>query len=138
MTSTCLCASTIARAAAFRCVVLTFARTAPRHLKEHTTRPDSLWGARVSARQASHPTRTIPQIAAGSYNTAGTCPSSGVQYYSYFKSVCSNTYIYLEWHVVFFVPLVEPSELHHYVLPLKNLLQGDVLDDVSWIHFGIG
>ncbi|KAI0301484.1 thaumatin family-domain-containing protein [Russula brevipes] len=30
----------------------------------------------------------------GSHNTAATCPSSGVQYYSYFKSNCTNSYAY--------------------------------------------
>ncbi|PAV16382.1 thaumatin [Pyrrhoderma noxium] len=30
----------------------------------------------------------------GSHNTAETCPSSGVQYYSYFKEGCKNSYVY--------------------------------------------
>ncbi|KAH9987193.1 thaumatin family-domain-containing protein [Russula vinacea] len=30
----------------------------------------------------------------GSHNTNATCPSSGVQYYSYFKSSCPNSYVY--------------------------------------------
>lgn len=30
----------------------------------------------------------------GSHNTAATCPPSGVQYYSYFKGNCPNTYVY--------------------------------------------
>src|SRR6266702_1342063 len=90
MATTCLCASTITKAAAFRCVVLTLARTvglpikishdfrstllltilkAPRHSKDHTTRPDSLWGARVPAWQASRPTRTTPQTVAQEVTT---------------------------------------------------------------------
>jgi hypothetical protein len=75
------------KAAVFRCVVLTLARTvslpqkylltfhstlnllltlwkAPRHSKGHTTRPGSLWGARVPALQAYRPTRAIRQIVA--------------------------------------------------------------------------
>src|SRR6266702_402735 len=88
MATTCLCASTITTAAAFRCVVLTLARTvslpikisfrstllltllkAPRHSKDHTTRLGSLWGARVPAPQASRPTRTTPQIVAQEVTT---------------------------------------------------------------------
>jgi len=30
----------------------------------------------------------------GSYNTNATCPSSGVEYYSYFKSNCPDSYVY--------------------------------------------
>ncbi|KAK2462131.1 hypothetical protein APHAL10511_005829 [Amanita phalloides] len=30
----------------------------------------------------------------GSHNTAATCPPSGVQYYSYFKNNCRNSYVY--------------------------------------------
>jgi hypothetical protein len=30
----------------------------------------------------------------GSHNTKATCPSSGVQFYSYFKSSCPNSYVY--------------------------------------------
>ena len=30
----------------------------------------------------------------GSHNTAATCPPSGVDYYSYFKSNCPNSYAY--------------------------------------------
>ncbi|KAI0057015.1 Osmotin thaumatin-like protein [Artomyces pyxidatus] len=30
----------------------------------------------------------------GSHNTAATCPPSGVEYYSYFKSSCPNSYVY--------------------------------------------
>ena len=83
--STSLCASTITKAAAFRCAVLTLARTvslppkalmtfhstllltrwkAPRHSKDHTTRPGSLLGARVPVLQAYRPTRAIRQIVA--------------------------------------------------------------------------
>lgn len=35
-----------------------------------------------------------PNCCTGRYNTAATCPSSGVQYYSYFKSNCPDTYVY--------------------------------------------
>ncbi|KAI9461241.1 Osmotin thaumatin-like protein [Lactarius psammicola] len=42
---------------------------------------------------ASDPNNS-PDCCTGSYNTAATCPSSGVQYYSYFKSNCPNTYVY--------------------------------------------
>ncbi|KAG8712976.1 hypothetical protein FRC09_019252, partial [Ceratobasidium sp. 395] len=30
----------------------------------------------------------------GSHNTPATCPPSGVQYYSYFKNACPNSYVY--------------------------------------------
>ncbi|KAI0074836.1 Osmotin thaumatin-like protein [Panus rudis PR-1116 ss-1] len=30
----------------------------------------------------------------GSHNTPATCPASGVQYYSYFKGNCPNSYVY--------------------------------------------
>jgi len=30
----------------------------------------------------------------GSHNTAATCPASGVQFYSYFKNGCPNSYAY--------------------------------------------
>ncbi|KAF8477825.1 thaumatin family-domain-containing protein [Russula ochroleuca] len=30
----------------------------------------------------------------GSHNTNATCPASGVQYYSYFKTSCPNSYVY--------------------------------------------
>ncbi|EJC99749.1 thaumatin-like protein [Fomitiporia mediterranea MF3/22] len=30
----------------------------------------------------------------GSHNTAATCPSKGVQFYSYFKQGCPNSYVY--------------------------------------------
>ncbi|KAK0188766.1 thaumatin [Armillaria mellea] len=30
----------------------------------------------------------------GSHNTAATCPSSGVEYYSYFKNGCPDSYVY--------------------------------------------
>ncbi|KIJ61526.1 hypothetical protein HYDPIDRAFT_96439, partial [Hydnomerulius pinastri MD-312] len=30
----------------------------------------------------------------GQYDTAATCPSSGVAYYSYFKDNCPNSYCY--------------------------------------------
>jgi len=35
-----------------------------------------------------------PNCCTGIHDTAATCPSSGVQYYSYFKSNCPNTYVY--------------------------------------------
>jgi len=35
-----------------------------------------------------------PNCCSGSYDTPATCPSSGVAYYSYFKSNCPNTYAY--------------------------------------------
>ncbi|KAA1474524.1 thaumatin-like protein [Dentipellis sp. KUC8613] len=35
-----------------------------------------------------------PNCCTGSHNTSATCPSSGVQYYSYFKSRCPNSYTY--------------------------------------------
>ncbi|KAL5530923.1 hypothetical protein ACEPAG_3799 [Sanghuangporus baumii] len=35
-----------------------------------------------------------PNCCSGSHNTAATCPSSGVQYYSHFKQGCPNSYIY--------------------------------------------
>ena len=73
------------KAAALRCVVLTLARIvslppnclvtshstllltlwkAPRHSKDHLTRPGTLWGARVPALQAYRPTRATHQIVA--------------------------------------------------------------------------
>ena len=30
----------------------------------------------------------------GSHNTADTCPTSGVQFYDYFKKKCPNAYAY--------------------------------------------
>ncbi|KAF9513080.1 hypothetical protein BS47DRAFT_1344596 [Hydnum rufescens UP504] len=35
-----------------------------------------------------------PSCCSGSYNTAATCPSSGVPSYQYFKSNCPNSYVY--------------------------------------------
>ncbi|KAF9225917.1 Osmotin, thaumatin-like protein [Gyrodon lividus] len=35
-----------------------------------------------------------PNCCTGQYNTPATCPSSGVEYYSYFKSNCPNSYCY--------------------------------------------
>ncbi|KAI9428648.1 Osmotin thaumatin-like protein [Lactarius indigo] len=35
-----------------------------------------------------------PNCCTGSHNTAATCPHEGVQFYSYFKSNCPNTYVY--------------------------------------------
>jgi len=35
-----------------------------------------------------------PNCCSGSHNTAATCPPSGVQFYSYFKSNCPNSYVY--------------------------------------------
>ncbi|KAF5348842.1 hypothetical protein D9756_009712 [Leucocoprinus leucothites] len=35
-----------------------------------------------------------PNCCSGSHSTPGTCPSSGVAYYSYFKSRCPRTYVY--------------------------------------------
>ncbi|KAF8137400.1 thaumatin [Boletus edulis] len=35
-----------------------------------------------------------PNCCSGQYNTPATCPSSGVAYYSYFKSNCPNSYCY--------------------------------------------
>jgi hypothetical protein len=35
-----------------------------------------------------------PNCCSGSFNTPATCPSSGVQYYDYFKSNCPDTYAY--------------------------------------------
>ncbi|KIJ15966.1 hypothetical protein PAXINDRAFT_133377, partial [Paxillus involutus ATCC 200175] len=35
-----------------------------------------------------------PNCCTGQYNTAATCPSSGVEYYTYFKSNCPNSYCY--------------------------------------------
>ncbi|KZT28281.1 thaumatin-like protein [Neolentinus lepideus HHB14362 ss-1] len=35
-----------------------------------------------------------PNCCSGSYSTPATCPSSGVEYYSYFKSNCPNSYAY--------------------------------------------
>ncbi|EKM51955.1 uncharacterized protein PHACADRAFT_212566 [Phanerochaete carnosa HHB-10118-sp] len=35
-----------------------------------------------------------PNCCSGQYNTVETCPSSGVAYYSYFKSNCPNSYAY--------------------------------------------
>jgi len=35
-----------------------------------------------------------PNCCSGNYDTPATCPSSGVQYYSYFKSNCPNSYAY--------------------------------------------
>ncbi|KAH9166779.1 Osmotin thaumatin-like protein [Lactarius sanguifluus] len=47
-----------------------------------------------SARAASRPTRTnFPNCCTGSYNTAATCPSSGVQYFSYFSEIKSPKYV---------------------------------------------
>jgi len=64
------CASTIPKAAVFRCVVLTSARTAPRHSKDHSTRPGSPWGARVFALQVERPTRATRQIVATEFTTS--------------------------------------------------------------------
>jgi len=65
MATTSLCASTtLTRTAVLRCVVLTLARSAPRNSKDHSTRPGSLWGARVPALQTSRRTQTTPQIVA--------------------------------------------------------------------------
>ncbi|KAK2460750.1 hypothetical protein APHAL10511_007220 [Amanita phalloides] len=35
-----------------------------------------------------------PNCCSGQYNIPATCPSSGVQYYSYFKNNCPNSYAY--------------------------------------------
>ncbi|KDQ56819.1 hypothetical protein JAAARDRAFT_179503 [Jaapia argillacea MUCL 33604] len=35
-----------------------------------------------------------PDCCSGSYNTAATCPTTGVQYYWYFKGNCPNSYAY--------------------------------------------
>ncbi|KAI5117114.1 hypothetical protein M0805_003667 [Coniferiporia weirii] len=35
-----------------------------------------------------------PNCCSGSHSTPQTCPSSGVQYYSHFKSGCPNAYVY--------------------------------------------
>ncbi|KAI0765661.1 Osmotin thaumatin-like protein [Trametes elegans] len=35
-----------------------------------------------------------PNCCTGSHSTPGTCPSSGVQFYNYFKSNCPNAYAY--------------------------------------------
>ncbi|PCH37375.1 thaumatin-like protein [Wolfiporia cocos MD-104 SS10] len=35
-----------------------------------------------------------PDCCTGSYSTAATCPSSGVQYYSFFKDNCPDSYAY--------------------------------------------
>ncbi|KAI0942869.1 hypothetical protein AcV7_002164 [Taiwanofungus camphoratus] len=35
-----------------------------------------------------------PNCCSGQYDTKDTCPSSGVQYYSYFKNNCPNSYCY--------------------------------------------
>ncbi|KAI0268641.1 Osmotin thaumatin-like protein [Gloeopeniophorella convolvens] len=35
-----------------------------------------------------------PNCCTGSHGTAATCPPSGVEFYSYFKSNCPNTYVY--------------------------------------------
>ncbi|KZT26175.1 thaumatin-like protein [Neolentinus lepideus HHB14362 ss-1] len=35
-----------------------------------------------------------PNCCSGQYDTAATCPSSGVQYYSYFKDNCPDSYVY--------------------------------------------
>nr|ALA44971.1 thaumatin-like protein 9 [Moniliophthora perniciosa] len=35
-----------------------------------------------------------PNCCTGSHNTEDTCPSSGVQFYSYFKDACPNAYVY--------------------------------------------
>ncbi|KAI9453213.1 thaumatin-like protein [Lactarius psammicola] len=40
------------------------------------------------------PPNDSPNCCTGSHNTPGTCPPSGVQFYSYFKSNCPNTYVY--------------------------------------------
>ncbi|KAI6007545.1 thaumatin [Pisolithus orientalis] len=39
-------------------------------------------------------TANSPNCCTGNYSTPATCPSSGVQYYSYFKSNCPNSYCY--------------------------------------------
>ncbi|KAF8265823.1 thaumatin, partial [Lactarius quietus] len=36
-----------------------------------------------------------PNCCSGKYDSAATCPPSGVQYYSYFKSNCPDTYAYV-------------------------------------------
>nr|ALA44967.1 thaumatin-like protein 5 [Moniliophthora perniciosa] len=35
-----------------------------------------------------------PNCCSGSHNTPATCPSSGVQFFSYFKNACPNAYAY--------------------------------------------
>ncbi|KII91787.1 hypothetical protein PLICRDRAFT_520915 [Plicaturopsis crispa FD-325 SS-3] len=35
-----------------------------------------------------------PDCCTGDHNTAATCPPSGVDYYSYFKNSCPNSYVY--------------------------------------------
>ncbi|KIP10799.1 hypothetical protein PHLGIDRAFT_115150 [Phlebiopsis gigantea 11061_1 CR5-6] len=35
-----------------------------------------------------------PNCCSGQYDTAATCPPSGVAYYSYFKNSCPNSYVY--------------------------------------------
>lgn len=35
-----------------------------------------------------------PNCCSGQYDTAATCPPSGVAYYSYFKDNCPNSYVY--------------------------------------------
>ncbi|KII91853.1 hypothetical protein PLICRDRAFT_105393 [Plicaturopsis crispa FD-325 SS-3] len=35
-----------------------------------------------------------PNCCTGSHNTAATCPPSGVEYYSYFKDRCRDSYVY--------------------------------------------
>ncbi|KAI0044122.1 thaumatin-like protein [Auriscalpium vulgare] len=47
-----------------------------------------------SACQVDPNPQNSPNCCSGSHNTPSTCPSSGVQYYSYFKSNCPNSYVY--------------------------------------------
>jgi len=50
-------------------------------------------GCRSACLIDNNPTNS-PNCCSGSYNTAATCPPSGVQYYDYYKSNCPNAYVY--------------------------------------------
>jgi hypothetical protein len=125
------------KAAVFRCVVLTLARTAPRHSKGHTTRPGSLWGARVPALQAYRPTRAIRQIVAVEVTT----PLQPVRPQAFNIILTSNQIAQIRTRIL----LMSRAARHFSSAPRhqmritslrsapKKLLQGDVS---CWLPFG--
>ncbi|KAJ7876025.1 thaumatin-like protein [Mycena leptocephala] len=55
---------------------------------------DSACAANLDGNPDSYLTYDSPNCCSGSHNTPATCPSSGVQFYSYFKNACPNSYAY--------------------------------------------
>lgn len=49
---------------------------------------------RCGAAERTPDSANSPNCCTGDYDTAATCPSSGVEYYSYFKDNCPNSYCY--------------------------------------------